>query len=109
MVAENGQDVVGYMIYELHKKKLELIKLAVAPGFQRKGVGTQLLKKIQSKLSGYRRTRVGTYINEQNLPAQLFFKANNWVATRVERDFYQENDDSAIRFLYKLPILEPTV
>ena len=32
MVAEQGEKVVGFMIYELHKTKLHILNFAVHPG-----------------------------------------------------------------------------
>ena len=39
MVAEHGERVVGFMIYELHKAKLQVLNFAVAGEFRRGGVG----------------------------------------------------------------------
>ena len=35
MVAEHGEKVVGFMIYELHKSKLHVLNFAVHPDFRR--------------------------------------------------------------------------
>ena len=37
MVAERGEKVVGFMIYELHKSKLHVLNFAVAPSCRRNG------------------------------------------------------------------------
>ena len=39
MVAELGERVVGFMIYELHKSKLNILDFAVHPEFRRQGGG----------------------------------------------------------------------
>src|SRR5262249_56138096 len=41
MVAEQGEKVVGFMIYELHKAKPHILNFAVHPGWRRLGVGAQ--------------------------------------------------------------------
>ena len=38
MVAEQGEKVVGFMIYELHKAKLHILNFAVHPNFRRGGL-----------------------------------------------------------------------
>src|SRR5277367_6823709 len=58
MVAEQGERVVGFMIYELHKAKLHILNFAVHPGWRRQGVGAQMVGKLISKLSSHRRTRI---------------------------------------------------
>src|SRR4249919_4352850 len=42
MVAEQGEKVVGFMIYELHKSKLHILNFAVQPACRRGDVGTQM-------------------------------------------------------------------
>ena len=65
MVAEYGERVVGFMIYELHKTKLQVLNFAVSPEFRRQGVGRQMVAKLVGKLSGHR-TDVLSSIAEYN-------------------------------------------
>src|SRR5215213_10091464 len=58
MVAEQGERVVGFMIYELHKQKLHILNFAVHPQCRRHGVGAQMVTKLIGKLSSHRRTRI---------------------------------------------------
>src|SRR5438105_8894740 len=58
MVAETSERVVGFMVYELHKHKLHILNFAVNGAHRRKCVGTQMAKKLISKLSPDRRSRV---------------------------------------------------
>ena len=85
MVAEQGEKVVGFMIYELHKAKLHILNFAVHPGYRRFGVGAQMVQKLISKLSSHRRTRITLEVRETNLSAQLFFSRQNFKAMRVRR------------------------
>src|ERR671926_1967062 len=62
MVAEHGERVVGFMIYELHKAKLQVLNFAVAPEFRRQGVGRQMMVKLVGKLSSHRRTRIVLHV-----------------------------------------------
>ena len=55
MVAEQGERVVGFMIYELHKTRLHVLNFAVAPEHRRLNVGQQMIDKLVSKLSSQRR------------------------------------------------------
>src|SRR5438105_14276970 len=47
--------VVGFMIYELHKHRLHVLNFAVHEHFRRKSVGSQMAKKLITKLSHDRR------------------------------------------------------
>ncbi len=93
-------DVLGIMIYEMHEDRFELLNFAVAPECRRRGVGSQMVSKLIEKLSSHRRTRVTVDLRERNLPAQLFFQAQGFVATKVLREHYGIED--AYRMAYYL-------
>src|SRR5262245_35310405 len=48
MVAEHGEKVVGFMIYELHENKLHILHSAVHGDWRRAGVGGQMVAKLIS-------------------------------------------------------------
>jgi ribosomal-protein-alanine N-acetyltransferase len=102
MVAEQGEKVVGFMIYELHKAKLHVLNFAVHPLYRRGGVGSQMTAKLVSKLSSHRRTRITLEVRETNLPAQLFFRAQSFRAVRVLRGFYDDSGEDAFLMQYRL-------
>ena len=102
MVAEQGEKVVGFMIYELHKNKLHILNFAVHPSCRRLGVGAQMTAKLVSKLSSHRRTRITLEVRETNLGAQLFFRSQTFRAVRVLRGFYEDSGEDAFLMQYKL-------
>jgi ribosomal-protein-alanine N-acetyltransferase len=102
MVAEQGERVVGFMIYELHKNKLHILNFAVHPQYRRGGVGAQMVAKLISKLSSHRRTRITLEVRETNLPAQLFFRSQGFKAVRVLRGFYEDSGEDAFLMQYRL-------
>jgi len=102
MVAEQGERVVGFMIYELHKNKLHILNFAVHPGYRRLGVGAQMVAKLIGKLSSHRRTRITLEVRETNLAAQLFFRNQGFKAVRVLRSFYEDSGEDAYLLQYRL-------
>jgi ribosomal-protein-alanine N-acetyltransferase len=102
MVAEQGEKVVGFMIYELHKNKLHILNFAVNSSCRRYGVGSQMVAKLISKLSSHRRTRITLEVRETNLPAQLFFRKQGFKALRVLRSFYEDSGEDAYLLQYRL-------
>jgi ribosomal-protein-alanine N-acetyltransferase len=100
MVAEQGEKVVGFMIYELHKAKLHILNFAVHPSWRRSGVGNQMVLKLISKLSSHRRTRITLEVRETNLPAQLFFQKQGFKAVRVLRSYYEDSGEDAFLMHY---------
>ncbi len=101
MVAEHGEKVVGFMIYELHKAKLHILNFAVHPSWRRLAVGTQMAAKLISKLSSHRRTRITLEVRETNLAAQLFFRKMEFRAIRVLRAFYEDSGEDAFLMQYR--------
>lgn len=101
MVAEHGEHVVGFMIYELHKAKLHILNFAVSPAWRRCGVGAQMVTKLISKLSSHRRTRITLEVRETNLAAQLFFRRQEFRAVRVLRAFYEDSGEDAFLMEYR--------
>src|SRR3990172_8826966 len=58
MVAEYDDRIVGFMIYELAKNRIQVLNLATASKWRRRGVGSQMAAKLIGKLSAQRRTRI---------------------------------------------------
>ena len=102
MVAEQGEKVIGFMIYELHKAKLHILNFAVHPSCRRSRVGMQMVAKLISKLSSHRRTRITLEVRETNLGAQLFFRQQGFRAVRVMRCYYEDSGEDAFLMQYRL-------
>ena len=49
MVAESGERVIGFMIYELHKTRLHILNFAVAADVRRRAIGRQMIEKLIGK------------------------------------------------------------
>lgn len=67
MVAEAGEDVVGFIVYELHKERLLILCGGINRKWRGRGAGTAIVKKMVSKLSPHRRTKLDVYVNESGL------------------------------------------
>ncbi len=102
MVAEYGEKVVGFMIYELHKGKLHILNFAVHPGWRRSSIGAQMVGKLVSKLAICRRWHITIYVRETNLQAQLFFSKQHFRALCVNRKFYNDTGEDAFLMEYRL-------
>lgn len=105
MVAEHGEQIVGYMVYELHKTRLHVLNFAVAYEFRRQGVGRQMIDKLVGKLSSQRRVSMTLEVRETNLAAQLFFKEMGFKAVNILKDYYEDSAEDA--YLMKFRVNEP--
>lgn len=103
MVAEYNDEVIGHMVYELHKTSIHLLNFAVHPAFRNRGVGLTMVEKLTSKLSAETgRNRIMLEVRETNVDAQLFFKRHGFFAIAVLRDFYEDTSEDAYLMQYKL-------
>lgn len=102
MVAESVDEVLGYVIYELHRNRIYVPVFAVCPGHRRRGVGSSMVRKLLGKLSPDRRTSISVEVRETNLEAQTFFRSQGFRAISVVRAPYEETDEDAYLMEYRL-------
>jgi ribosomal-protein-alanine N-acetyltransferase len=102
MVAEYGERIVGFMIYELHRNKIHVLDFACHPEFRRRGVGRQMIQKLVGKLSSQRRNRIALYVRETNLAGQLFYRVSGFRAIEVVREHYLDTGEDAYLMHYHL-------
>jgi [ribosomal protein S18]-alanine N-acetyltransferase len=102
MVAEHGERIVGFMIYELHRNKIHVLDFATHADFRRRGVGRQMIAKLVGKLSNQRRNRIGLHVRETNLHAQLFYRVLGFRAMEVVREHYADTGEDAYSMQYHL-------
>jgi [ribosomal protein S18]-alanine N-acetyltransferase len=81
---EDGK-VLGYMIYELWKDFIHLVRFGVHPRHRRKGIGASLIHKLISKLSLHRRDWITVHVPEDNLNMQLFLRSLGFKAIGILR------------------------
>lgn len=102
MVAEHDDLVVGFMVYELRPTYTHVLNFAVAKGWQRKGVGRQMIARLIAGLTATRRSFIRLEVRESNLAAQLFFRAQGFRAISVLEKFYDDTPEDAYLMQYRL-------
>jgi ribosomal-protein-alanine N-acetyltransferase len=105
-VVERDEQIIGYMIYELHRNRLHLLNIGVAPDCRRRGVGRAMIELLQGKLSE-RRSRIMLEVCETNLDAQLFFRSLGFRAISVLHDLYEDTTADAYLMRYRQPVSTP--
>jgi ribosomal-protein-alanine N-acetyltransferase len=93
--------ILGFMVYGLYKDRIHLLDFAVSPEYWRKGIGTQMISKLQRELSLQKRSRICLQVPEKNLRAQLFFKSQGFLVSDIIRDYYEETDENAYFMQYR--------
>jgi len=106
MVEEVDDEIRGFMLYELHRTSLAILKLSVHPNHQRTGVAKSMIRRLKDKLTQQRRRAIDIEIHEENMEAQRFLKEMGFRAYHVQRDYYDDGR-SAYYFRYALPMEAP--
>jgi [ribosomal protein S18]-alanine N-acetyltransferase len=92
-VAEAQEQIIGYLIYRLdqNERVVSIENIAVAPPWQRRGVGRSLIRSLDAKLvQGY--DRVMVWVPETCLPLQLLLRTAGFRAVRVHRRWFGDED-----------------
>ena len=94
-----GEAVIAYCLYTAHPQYVQLERLAVAPGYWRRGVARQLVERLQAMLRTGRRgrTRLVADVPEGRTPAQLLLRALGFLAVGLLAD---RSGTTAYRFVY---------
>lgn len=76
-------EVLGYLIYRVHRFSLQIINFAVAPKAQRKGVGAELWTRLLRRLTADRHPEVWADVDAENVDAQLFLRSRGARAFQI--------------------------
>ncbi|MBN2024042.1 MAG: GNAT family N-acetyltransferase [Pirellulales bacterium] len=87
------ETVIGFMVFELGTRAVELMNLAVAPEFRRRSVGRKMIDYLSSYLSE-KRPRIVANVWERNVDAQLWFRALGFRAVRILPGEYEDGSEA---------------
>lgn len=107
MVAEHDCKIVGFMVYELCKGKLQILNFAVHPDFRRQRVGWAMIERLRDKLIQQERNELLIEVRERNLDAQQFFRSQGFKAVSILREHYENTGEDCYVMQYKLPVESP--
>lgn len=100
--------IVGYMIYELHRTHFQIVNLAVHSGNHRRGVGKAMIRKLADKLHPGCRAKITCGVRESNISALHFLKAQGFRAVSLLRDQYIDSPEDMILMHYNYDPCQPS-
>lgn len=101
-VALKAGEVVGFMIYELFKARIDILHFEVHPEWRRCGIGTQMFRNLILKCQGKGRTAITWKIRERNMVQQLFLRQIGAKCTKLIKRFFENTGEDALLFEYKV-------
>jgi ribosomal-protein-alanine N-acetyltransferase len=95
-------EIVGFIIYELMSKRIQVLDMAIHPNYRRMGYGKTLIDKLKDKLSIKKRIKISTEVRESNLSLQLFLKSQNFIAHEILKDYFEDTKEDGYIMQYSL-------
>lgn len=105
LVAETGRGLAGYMIGREAAGSGEVLNLAVAPEFRRRGIGGALLEAGLAAFLRRRATEVFLEVRESNRSAQALYLARGFRAVGQRASYYRNPKEDAL--VLHLPLRQP--
>ena len=99
-IIEHDGAVAGYVLAEHNKHHIEILNIATHNDYRRNGVATKLIDALKIHLAPGQSRYIYCYVNECNLQAQLFLRANGFIASKIIHDKYSEYDRDAYYMRY---------
>lgn len=95
IVAEEGGEVVGYLLGALYMDEARILLLAVKEGYRRKGIGSMLVKEYIDSVRG-RANMVRLEVRASNLAAQTFYFKQGFKFLGMVNNYYRNGDNAYI-------------
>jgi ribosomal-protein-alanine N-acetyltransferase len=101
-VAEVNERVVGYAVYEIHRRYMAVLNFAVHPTYRRWKVGTALMNALKERISPTRQNRLELTVGERNLDAQLFLRTMGLRAVSMVDEPWEGWDEDGYLFEWRV-------
>ena len=98
-VAKDKEKIIGYIgLYE-YDDDLSIIGIALIKEYQKRGIGTRLLKKAKEVARKMSKKSISLEVDVLNTSAISFYNKNNFVVTNIRKKYYKDND-ALVMFCY---------
>lgn len=74
--------------------RAEVLAIAVAPGFQKRGIGRKLLRCAEKRVEEWGEKRLFLHTARENLPAQKLFLKSGYRPIALKKSFYPSGQDA---------------
>ncbi len=87
-VAYRRGSLVGYGVLMIAADEAHLLNLSVAPGWQRKGIGTELTRFFVKLARDYGAEKIYLEVRPSNTAARALYAGHGFAEVGVRRDYY---------------------
>jgi ribosomal-protein-alanine N-acetyltransferase len=94
MVAEQDGQVVGFVVYALMPRHIQILNLAVRHSHRRQGIGRSFIDRLKGRVRGGNRLCLLLEVADWNLRAQVFFRACGLRCGTILRSHFADVSDA---------------
>jgi ribosomal-protein-alanine acetyltransferase len=96
LVAEEGDELLGYVVAMVVADEGEIADLAVAPAARRRGIGGLLLDRVAGDAAQRGTRSLYLEVRESNSGARALYESRGFVAVGRRRGYYQHPREDAL-------------
>jgi ribosomal-protein-alanine N-acetyltransferase len=94
--AEPGRGIRAYCVYRLTVEEMEILNVAVRPGWRRRGLGRWLVRFAMAKAARAGARRAFLEVRQSNTGALALYDALGFTRLSVRRRYYREPCEDAL-------------
>ncbi len=106
LVAEDQGAICGFVCARVAAGEWEIENIVVAGAFRRRGVASELLRRILDKAGPQPGSAVFLEVRESNLPARRFYEKHGFHEAGRRPSYYQQPKEDAVLYRYSVPSSE---
>jgi len=95
-------EVVGYIIFWMIEKLIEIHHIAVSPKHQKMGIGHALMKFILDQAHQNKITEIYLEVRKSNMEAIQFYQRFGFKKQRTRKEYYQNPVEDALIYKKKI-------
>lgn len=101
LIAEKGEDVVGFLLGSLLFENAEVYRVAVSPTLRGQGVGGQILDTFLREVKEAGAEQALLEVRVSNVGANALYKSRGFGVARVRKNYYEGVEDAfeMVKFL----------
>uniref|UniRef100_A0A832LVM8 [Ribosomal protein bS18]-alanine N-acetyltransferase n=1 Tax=Caldimicrobium thiodismutans TaxID=1653476 RepID=A0A832LVM8_9BACT len=101
MLLKGDAEILGYLLFRAIAEEAELLRLAIRPAFQRRGLGSILFKEFLNLLRARGIKKIFLEVKESNGKALSFYRRWGFIPLGVRQNYYK-NGENALLLTLKL-------
>lgn len=94
--AQEEGNIVGFVAFRGACGQYELLNLAVAPAYSRRGMASALVRTALDELAACGAEQISLEVSSRNAPAQALYRRMGFTAVGVRKQFYPDGADALI-------------